>query len=120
MKPDQIYQGLLELAEKMEITVKAQNLRKAGIHVKSGLCKVKDEWFYIMDKHKSLKAQIDLITTCLAPMAHENIYVIPAIRELLNKKKATQQKDKKNQPAPPDKTNQETVSAENKRDLKEP
>jgi hypothetical protein len=111
MKPDQVYQGLIELAEKLEITVKAQNLRKAGIHVKSGLCKVKEELFYIMDKHKSIRAKIDLISTCLAPMAHENIYVMPNIRELLNKKKAKLQKSKQDQPAALEDPNQKTTPA---------
>lgn len=106
MKPDQIYQSLIELAEKIKITVKDQNLRKAGIHVKSGLCKVKDEWFYIMDKHKSVRNKIDLLATCLAPMNHENIYVIPAIRELLNKEKAKQLKSIKDEPDLSDKPDQ--------------
>lgn len=87
MKPEQIFQELIQLAEKMEITVKVQNLRKAGIHVESGLCKVKNEWVYILDKHKSMRDKIDLLLECLAPKEHENIYVVPAIREMLNKEK---------------------------------
>ena len=36
MKPDNIYQELKDLAEKLNITVAEQNLRKTGIHVNSG------------------------------------------------------------------------------------
>jgi len=49
MKPEQIYQELKDLAEKLEITVSEQNLRTAGIKVKSGLCKVKGKNMFIMD-----------------------------------------------------------------------
>ena len=49
MKPEQIYQELKDLAEKLEITVSEQNLRTAGIKVKSGLCKVKGKNLFVMD-----------------------------------------------------------------------
>ena len=41
MKPEQTYQDLKELAEKLGVNVSEQNLRSTGIKVKSGLCKVK-------------------------------------------------------------------------------
>ena len=54
MKPEMIYQELKDLAEKLGITVKEENFKKTGIHVKSGLCKIKGEQFFIMDKHKKI------------------------------------------------------------------
>ena len=86
MKPELIYQNLVELAEKLDITVQEQNLRKSGITVQSGLCKVKEQSLYIMDKHKSIRDKVNLLADCLKTMPHENIYVIPAVRELLNNK----------------------------------
>ena len=85
MKPEQIYQGLKDLAEKLALTVSEQNLRTAGIKVKSGLCKVKGTNMFIMDKHKSIHKKIKILAAQLADMPHENIYLIPAIREMLNK-----------------------------------
>ncbi|MBU4316077.1 MAG: hypothetical protein KKF30_02245 [Proteobacteria bacterium] len=84
MKPEQIYKELINLAEKLEITVKEENLRKAGIHVNSGLCKIKGRDFFIMDKHKKLKEKIEILSECLSEQKHETIFVVPAIRELLN------------------------------------
>lgn len=59
MKPEQLYQNLKELAEKLGITVSEQNLRSAGIKVKSGLCKIKGKHLFVMDKklpvHKKIK-----------------------------------------------------------------
>ncbi|MBA3028085.1 MAG: hypothetical protein FP816_04610 [Desulfobacteraceae bacterium] len=84
MKPEQIYKELINLAEKLDITVKEENLRKAGIHVNSGLCKIKGRDFFIMDKHKKLKEKIEILSECLSEQKHETVFVVPAIRELLN------------------------------------
>ena len=85
MKPEQIYQELKELAEKLAVTISEQNLRTAGIKVKSGLCTVKDKNVFIMDKHKSIHKKIKILAAQLANMPNEDIYLIPAIREMLNK-----------------------------------
>ena len=85
MKPEQIYQELKDLAEKLTLTVSEQNLRTAGIKVKSGLCTVKGKDMFIMDKHKSIHKKIKILAAQLADMPHEDIFLIPAIREMLNK-----------------------------------
>ena len=84
MKPEQIYQELKDLAEKLAVTVTEQNLRTAGIKVKSGLCKVKGKDLFVMDKHKSINKKINILAAQLARMPHEDVYVIPAVREMLN------------------------------------
>ena len=85
MKPDQLYQELKDLAERMQITVSEQNLKTAGVKVKSGLCSVKGQNMFIMDKHKSIHKKIRILATQLAEIPHEDLYVIPAVRELLEK-----------------------------------
>ena len=86
MKPDRIYQELKDLAEKLEIIVCEQNLRTAGIKVRSGLCKVKGQNLFIMDKHKSIHKKIDILASQLAKFPHEDLYIMPTIRELLEKR----------------------------------
>jgi len=86
MKPEQIYQELKDLAEKLDIQVSEQNLRTAGIAVRSGMCKVKGKNMFIMDKHKSIRKKINILADHLAEIPHENVFVVPAIRELLEKK----------------------------------
>ena len=88
MKPEQLYQELLDLAEKLSVTVSEQNLRTAGIKVKSGLCRVRGSDMFIMDKHKSVHRKIRILATQLATMPHENVYVVPAVRKVLNKHSA--------------------------------
>jgi ABC-type enterochelin transport system substrate-binding protein len=85
MKPEQLYQELKDLAEKLEINVSEQNLRKTGIKVKSGLCKVKGKNIFIMDKHKSLHKKIKILASQLSKQSHEDLYVVPAVREMLDK-----------------------------------
>jgi hypothetical protein len=84
MNPEQIYQEMKELAEKLGISVSEQNLRKTGIHVNSGLCKVKGKLMFVMDKHESVREKTILLASCLNRMPHEDIYVVPAIRQILN------------------------------------
>jgi hypothetical protein len=85
MKPDQLYQELKDLAERMQITVSEQNLKTSGVKVQSGLCSVKGQNLFIMDKHKSIQKKIGILAAQLAMMPHENLYIIPAVRELLEK-----------------------------------
>lgn len=84
MKSDQLYQELKELAEKLNITVSEQNLRKKGIKVKSGLCKVKAKYVFVMDKNKSVNDKIEVLASCLSKIPNDDIYVVPILREILN------------------------------------
>lgn len=85
MKPDQLYQELKDLAERMQITVSEQNLKTSGVKVKSGLCSVKGQNLFIMDKNKSVHKKIKILADQLAMIPHEDLYIIPAVRELLEK-----------------------------------
>jgi len=85
MKSEPLYQELIVLAEKLGITVLEHNFRKTGIKVESGLCKIKGKKHFILDKHKTIHEKNEILASCLTKMAHENIYVFPALRDFLNK-----------------------------------
>ena len=85
MKPDQLYQELKDLADKLQITVSEQNLKRSGLRAESGLCKIRGQYTYIMDKHNSIHRKIKLLARCLNTMDHEGIYIVPAVRDYLNK-----------------------------------
>ena len=38
-----------------------------------------------MDKHKSISEKNEILAACLGKMPHEEIYIIPAVREYINK-----------------------------------
>jgi len=83
MKPVQLYKSLCELAEKLDIEVSEQNLQKVGVRAKSGFCKVKGKNLFIMDKNISVQKKIRILAEFLGKMPHENIYVMPAVRDIL-------------------------------------
>ena len=85
MKPLQLYQGLRELADRLDVQVTEQNFRHTGIKVKSGLCKVRGATVFVMDKHKSLNRKIALLAECLSRMPRDDVYILPVIRDLLKK-----------------------------------
>lgn len=84
MKAEQLYQHLKELAEKMNITVSEQSLRHPGIRVKSGLCRVKDRQIFIMDKSLPTHKKNRILASCLSKIPHEEIYILPAVRKILD------------------------------------
>lgn len=86
MKPEQLYQHLKELAEKLNITVREQNLRNTpGIKVKSGFCTVKGDKRVIMDKHIPVHEKNEILAEYLSQMPHEDVYVMPAVREAIRR-----------------------------------
>ncbi len=85
MKKTHLFQKLKEIAEKLEIEVLEHNFRPAGISVKSGLCSVKGKKKYIIDKHKRIKEKTELLASCLSKQEINDIYIIPAVREYLDK-----------------------------------
>ena len=85
MKPEQLYQELVNLAERLQITVSEQNLKTSGFKVKSGFCKVRGQDMFVMDKHKPISEKIHILAKQLANIPHEDLYIMPAVRELLEK-----------------------------------
>lgn len=85
MKPTQIYQHLKELAAKLDITVAEQNMRVTGVNAKSGLCIVKDQKMFIMDKHLTVREKLETLTKCLKNLPLDDIYIMPAIRKHLER-----------------------------------
>lgn len=87
MRSEDIYQQLLDLAEKLDVTVSEQNLKLSGFPVRSGLCKIKGRHHIIIDKHKTHEEQSDVLIECLRQFSIDNIYLVPALRDLLTLKK---------------------------------
>jgi len=85
MKPEQLYHDLKELAERLGVSVLEHNFRKTGIKVKSGLCIVKGKQIFIMNKHKSINDKNEILLSCISKMPHEDIYIVPYLREMLKR-----------------------------------
>jgi len=85
LKSTQLYQHLKETAEKLDITVSEQNLRATGVNARSGLCTVKGKQLFIMDKHLPVRQKVEVLAECLRQMPLDDIYLVPAIRNYLER-----------------------------------
>lgn len=85
MKPEQIYQELRDLAEKLAVTVSEQNFRTSGIPVKSGSCLIKGQMHCIIDKNISLHKKTTILARLIVDLPHERLFVVPAVREIIQK-----------------------------------
>ncbi len=85
MKPEQIYQDLKDLAERLGVTVSEQSFRASGIPVKSGCCLIKGELHCIIDKNITLHKKTTVLAQSLFDLPHENLYVVPAVRDIIIK-----------------------------------
>ena len=87
MSPDQIYQDLKDVAERLGFTVSEQSFKRTGIKAQSGFCRVKNEDLFIMDKHIGLKKKIEILAEYIGGLEIENIHMMPAVRELIGQYK---------------------------------
>ena len=69
----------------MDVTVSEQSFRASGIPVKSGFCRIKGQMHCIIDRNISLKSKIQVLASALADLPHENVYVVPEVRRLIEK-----------------------------------
>jgi hypothetical protein len=90
MKPEQLLEALKDLAEKLGIQVSEQNFRTTGIKVGSGLCKIRGELHFMLDKHKSTKKKIRLLAETLSQMPLDDMYIVPLVRETLERHRGPQ------------------------------
>ena len=87
MKATELYQHLKDLAEKKGFHVSEQNFRATGVKAKSGACRVKGKNLFIIDKHKTLRHKIDILAEFLGGLNFDDVYVLPLVRETLDKYK---------------------------------
>lgn len=83
MKQDQIYQELVELLEKFEVTVSEHNFKATRTKTRGGFCIVKNEKVFILNKDIKLNRKIDLLVDYIRTLPHEDLYVVPVVRALL-------------------------------------
>jgi len=83
VKPEATYQYLEDLAEKIGISIRYEDMSGAKFGIRSGLCRVKGKSLYIMDISKDLRERIAALSKFLSERDLEGVYVVPAVRELL-------------------------------------
>ncbi|MBU3948254.1 MAG: hypothetical protein KJ826_08560 [Proteobacteria bacterium] len=87
MKSDRLFHELLNIIEKLNIIAREQNLRKSGINIKSGFCIIKGKEHFIIDKGLSINKKNEILAEFINKYEFDNIYIIPAVRDFLDKNK---------------------------------
>jgi hypothetical protein len=82
---EKTYQCLEEVADKLGISIRYEDLSSSEVVPSGGLCRVKGRYFFIMDTSKDLTQRIGALSQCLAQMNLDGIYVMPAVRALLER-----------------------------------
>jgi len=85
MNQEQLYQELKNTSEKLGVNVVEKSFKGTGVKVKSGFCKVKNEERFIIDRNKKIQKKIEILATFIGTLEHEGVYVIPAVRETIEK-----------------------------------
>ena len=78
---------LEELAGKLGIEIRYGNIGGEESHRTGGLCRVKGQYVLIIHSRLNVKEKIGIITKTLKGFEMDDLYVIPVIRELLDKSK---------------------------------
>lgn len=87
MKQEQLYQELKNVSEQLGVIVQEKSFKNTGLKVKSGHCIVKDEERFIIDRNKKIRKKIKILATFISTLKHEDVYVIPAVRETIEEHK---------------------------------
>ncbi len=79
MKPEEIYNELLEIADKLGITV-----RKDKGKFRGGSCVLNEHKIIVINNSIPLTAKASILAKCLNSFSIENVFIKPAIRNYIN------------------------------------
>ena len=85
VSPEEIFQNLILLADKLSVDVRQENFRVTQTKIKSGYCRIKGKDCYIIDKHLPINQKVNLLGAFLTRRPLEDIYVLPALRQFLDR-----------------------------------
>jgi hypothetical protein len=87
VEAERIYRELCLVADRLGVVVAERDLQGTSPPVKSGICKTGGRYMVVIDKTEPLSSRIDLLASCLNRMDLDNVYLIPAIRGVLESHK---------------------------------
>jgi len=81
---EEILAQIEEVARSLEITVRYEKIQKESAFFPGGYCKVKGRDLIIINSKASLDDKVEIIARALALFDLSQIYVLPAVRELID------------------------------------
>jgi len=83
MNDEILLSQLEELAEKLEISVRDENINIDDVSSTGGLCLVEGKYILILNSKSTVKEKIQVAINALQQFNLSEIYIKPTIRELL-------------------------------------
>ena len=83
MNQGEIVDCLAELAEKLGLEVRWEGLIGDG-----GICELRGKRILFVDRSAGLDTQVDVMTGALCDEPLEDVYILPEVRELLERARA--------------------------------
>ena len=75
---------LIEAAQRLGLEVRREKiLREVGYRARGGLCRLREQDLIILDREMPPADQLEMIADALKERAHEQLYLSPAARKLL-------------------------------------
>ena len=81
---EEILSQMEELAKNLGITVRYEKILKESAFFPGGFCRVKDKDLIIINSKASLDDKVEIMARAILPFDLSQIYVLPAIRELID------------------------------------
>jgi len=78
MKDEQLFEGLIELAERLDIEIVKDKGDFSG-----GYCRVRKDRRIVLNQHNLLSTQIRVLARNLLQFELSKMYILPAIRDFL-------------------------------------
>jgi hypothetical protein len=89
MNETTILQHLEDIAEKLNLKVNYENLRKLHIFSKGGFYRLQEDHIVIIENTLNLSEKIEILADALGHYDLEDIYMPPAVRKILDRKANT-------------------------------
>lgn len=83
-----VLQQLEKLADQLGVKVLYENLDRQEVVAKSGSCMLRGQLVTIMDHRLTPDERIQVLADCLSRFDLSTIYLVPAVRELIEARRA--------------------------------
>lgn len=87
MKAEQMTEALEAAAAQLGVKVRYEPLAPGGVSGQGGLCKVKGEWWVIIDKKATASERATVLTEALASFDTDAVFLPPKAREAVQARK---------------------------------
>ena len=91
MQNSKVLGYLEDLAFRLGIEIAYEKLGEADFSIEGGLCKVKGAYKIFMDPSAPIEVQIEILVRALSSFQIEGVYLLPFIREILEKAQKSSQ-----------------------------